>query len=166
MQNYSHPDLFFCPLYNRPGISDPKMNLCGSEDDWETSQDSELYWASSPPSSTSSPCSSSPTSPSSSTVRPRPSRYRVSPSPSANIRHGSLFPHTGVVSEFIPEHVSEQLAVPWIGRDTGEEGAQVQAHERQSGQVAPRLRDGSREPADRPHETAAGEHSPYSSLHF
>ncbi|KAI0746089.1 hypothetical protein C8Q76DRAFT_49896 [Earliella scabrosa] len=46
MQSYSHPDLFFCPLYNPPGISDPKTTLCGSDGIDTESQEYEL-WSSS-----------------------------------------------------------------------------------------------------------------------
>ncbi|RPD69653.1 hypothetical protein L226DRAFT_539641 [Lentinus tigrinus ALCF2SS1-7] len=59
MQSYSHPDVFFCPLYNRPGISDPKMNLCGSDDDSEiVNHDQQPSWG-----SPDSPCSSATSSP-------------------------------------------------------------------------------------------------------
>ena len=46
MQSYSHPDLFFCPLYNPPGISDPKTMVCGSDGIDTESQEYEL-WSSS-----------------------------------------------------------------------------------------------------------------------
>ncbi|TFK81222.1 hypothetical protein K466DRAFT_604671 [Polyporus arcularius HHB13444] len=78
MQSYSHPDLFFCPLYNRPGVSDPKMNLCGSEEDGHGAQ---FFGTTS--SSTGSPSSSSPTSPFSSTSSSQTSSRSSSPSPSS-----------------------------------------------------------------------------------
>ena len=46
MQSYSHPDLFFCPLYNPPGISDPKTIVCDSDGIDTESQEYEL-WSSS-----------------------------------------------------------------------------------------------------------------------
>ncbi|RDX41801.1 hypothetical protein OH76DRAFT_1411792 [Lentinus brumalis] len=75
MQSYSNPDLFFCPLYNRPGMSDPKMNLCGSE------EDTQLFGTTG--SSAGSPSSSSPTSPCSSTNSSQTSSRSSSPSPSS-----------------------------------------------------------------------------------
>ncbi|KAI0744304.1 hypothetical protein C8Q80DRAFT_1272862 [Daedaleopsis nitida] len=90
MQSFSHPDVFFCPLYNAPGISDPflKLSLGGSdsatgranEDPYANEgSDSELAvpfpaW---PPSDsgshTSSSASTSPTSSRSSSRRTSPS---------------------------------------------------------------------------------------------
>ncbi|RDX41799.1 hypothetical protein OH76DRAFT_1422907 [Lentinus brumalis] len=75
MQSYSNPDLFFCPLYNRPGMSDPKMNLCGSE------EDTQLFGTTG--SSAGSHSSSSPTSPCSSTNSSQTSSRSSSPSPSS-----------------------------------------------------------------------------------
>ncbi|RPD53033.1 hypothetical protein L227DRAFT_422493 [Lentinus tigrinus ALCF2SS1-6] len=133
MQSYSHPDVFFCPLYNRPGISDPKMNLCGSDDDSEiVNHDQQPSWG-------------SPDSPCSSAVHFRSSRRRECP----KCLSLTWISRTDVV----PGHVPEQLAVACFGK----EAAQVEAHERESGQVAPRIRDGSREPADCPRKAAAGE---------
>ncbi|KAI0630078.1 hypothetical protein C8Q77DRAFT_1075484 [Trametes polyzona] len=35
MQSYSNPDVFFCPLYNPPGVSDPITSiLSGAADEW------------------------------------------------------------------------------------------------------------------------------------
>ena len=57
MQSYSHPDLFFCPLYNPPGIPDPKTTLCGSDTE---SQEYELWSTSDAGSSDSCSLSASP----------------------------------------------------------------------------------------------------------
>ncbi|KAI0779284.1 hypothetical protein C8Q74DRAFT_682144 [Fomes fomentarius] len=53
MQSYSHPDVFFCPLYNQPGMADPKTNLCGGSEN-----DSMLWDSSDSGSQTSSPSTS------------------------------------------------------------------------------------------------------------
>ncbi|OJT14905.1 hypothetical protein TRAPUB_8528 [Trametes pubescens] len=38
MQNYSNPDVFFCPLYNPPGVSDPISTiLSGESEHWTPS---------------------------------------------------------------------------------------------------------------------------------
>ncbi|CDO72510.1 hypothetical protein BN946_scf184980.g51 [Trametes cinnabarina] len=38
MQSYSHPDVFFCPLYNPPGVSDPLASiLSGETEEWPAS---------------------------------------------------------------------------------------------------------------------------------
>ncbi|EJF65587.1 hypothetical protein DICSQDRAFT_166592 [Dichomitus squalens LYAD-421 SS1] len=33
MQRYSNPDVFFCPLYNAPGVANPKMHICDPDED-------------------------------------------------------------------------------------------------------------------------------------
>ncbi|KAI0645982.1 hypothetical protein C8Q79DRAFT_727617 [Trametes meyenii] len=38
MQSYSNPDVFFCPLYNPPGVSDPiSAILSGESEHWSPS---------------------------------------------------------------------------------------------------------------------------------
>ncbi|KAI0661307.1 hypothetical protein C8Q70DRAFT_932320 [Cubamyces menziesii] len=51
MQSYSHPDVFFCPFYNPPGVSDPITSILSGESE---------HWN---PSPTWTPTSSRPTSP-------------------------------------------------------------------------------------------------------
>lgn len=36
MQSYSNPDVFFCPLYNLPGVSDPISTLLSNESEHRT----------------------------------------------------------------------------------------------------------------------------------
>ena len=33
MQRYSNPNVFFCPLYNAPGVANPKMHICDPEEE-------------------------------------------------------------------------------------------------------------------------------------
>ncbi|KAI0330973.1 hypothetical protein GY45DRAFT_1336445 [Cubamyces sp. BRFM 1775] len=72
MQSYSHPDVFFCPLYNPPGVSDPIASiLSGESEHWNPSP------SCTPPSSRSASPSASASSPSSTPVSSR----ETSPSP-------------------------------------------------------------------------------------
>ncbi|KAI0665888.1 hypothetical protein C8Q78DRAFT_480940 [Trametes maxima] len=87
MQNYSNPDVFFCPLYNPPGVSDPiTAILSGESERWcpspystpNVSRAASPRNASSPSTPRSSPSSpfsySSPPSSSSSSSSPSASR--------------------------------------------------------------------------------------------
>ncbi|KAH9895105.1 hypothetical protein C8Q73DRAFT_790285 [Cubamyces lactineus] len=65
MQSYSHPDVFFCPFYNPPGVSDPITSiLSGESEHWNPSPS----WTppSSRPASPSTPASSPSSTPGSS----------------------------------------------------------------------------------------------------
>ncbi|OSC97426.1 hypothetical protein PYCCODRAFT_1419484 [Trametes coccinea BRFM310] len=67
MQSYSHPDVFFCPLYNPPGVSDPLASILSGETE---------HWPASPFSSPPASRSASPFSTPSSSISPP-----TSPSP-------------------------------------------------------------------------------------
>ncbi|KAI0762153.1 hypothetical protein BD413DRAFT_484871 [Trametes elegans] len=81
MQSYSHPDVFFCPLYNPPGVSDPiSAILSGQSEHWtpnpystpptsragSPSAESTLVSSNSSPASSRDSTQSPPSSPSSS----------------------------------------------------------------------------------------------------
>ncbi|KAI8992882.1 hypothetical protein BD414DRAFT_288516 [Trametes punicea] len=85
MQSYSHPDVFFCPLYNPPGVSDPLSSIMSGG-----SEPSSSSPFSSPPMSP----SSGPSTPGSSSSTPSSSREGslsppTSPSPPSASREGS-----------------------------------------------------------------------------
>ncbi|KAI0820049.1 hypothetical protein BC628DRAFT_935574 [Trametes gibbosa] len=69
MQSYSHPDVFLCPLYNPPGVSDPISSIISGE--------SELW----PSSGSSTPKTSRSTSPATSSYSTPPTSPENSPSP-------------------------------------------------------------------------------------
>ncbi|KAI9061749.1 hypothetical protein FKP32DRAFT_1604708 [Trametes sanguinea] len=74
MQSYSHPDVFFCPLYNPPGVSDPLATILSGETE---------HWPASPFSSPSASRSASPFSTPSSSVYSTPSTSRGSSPPTS-----------------------------------------------------------------------------------
>ncbi|KAI0369641.1 hypothetical protein BV20DRAFT_945715 [Pilatotrama ljubarskyi] len=90
MQSYSHPDVFFCPLYNPPGVSDPISSiLSGASDHWTSSltppspPSATLITASASSSSVSPPSSPSP---SSSTSASTSSSSTASPAGSSKVQ--------------------------------------------------------------------------------
>ncbi|KAH9859124.1 hypothetical protein C2E23DRAFT_716696 [Lenzites betulinus] len=63
MQSYSNPDVFFCPLYNPPGVSDPISSiLSGVSEHWPSSGYSTPITSRSTSPSSASPYSTPPTS--------------------------------------------------------------------------------------------------------
>ncbi|EIW63600.1 uncharacterized protein TRAVEDRAFT_43886 [Trametes versicolor FP-101664 SS1] len=65
MQSYSNPDVFFCPLYNLPGVSDPISTLLSNESEHRTPSafSTPTTSRSGSPFSAASPNSTPPTSP-------------------------------------------------------------------------------------------------------